>query len=395
MPEQHIILSTSRALPRDSFEMFPKGLKNTDLKYKVEFEDITAAKAAELTRKNPEILVAAPSIPIELIKPFRMNGAKPPENGSVAWGVKAVGAHTSPYTGRGVTMAILDTGIDRTHEAFKEIPSGQLIEQDFTGDGNGDTDEHGTHCAGTVFGRTTDGMRIGVAPGIEHVLIGKVLGQLGGDSKMLADAINWAIGHGANIISMSLGIDFPGYVRSLIRGGREPEHASSIALEGYRKNIMLFERLTALIRAQSQGGFIQPVIIVAAAGNESQRPGFEIAVSPPAVSDGIISVGALGKNHDHYYVADFSNTGPVLSGPGVDIQSARVGGGLMPMNGTSMATPHVAGVAALWAERLISRSQFNLNQFTANLTAYCSADQLGNERPIDFGAGMVQAPQDQ
>jgi subtilisin family serine protease len=393
MPE-HIILSLSRAHSRDTLEMFPKGLKNTELKYKLEFENITSIKAAELTKNNPEILVAAPSIPIELIKPFKAGEGRPLANGSIAWGVKAVGAHTSPYTGRGVTMAILDTGIDRNHEAFAGMPAPQLIERDFTSEGNGDADGHGTHVAGTVFGRETNGKRIGVAPGVEHVLIGKVLGQTGGNSKMVADAITWAIGSGANIISMSLGIDFPGYVRSLIDRGRAPEHASSIALEGYRKNITLFEKLIALIRAQAQGGYIQPVIIVAAAGNESQRPSFEIAVSPPAVSDGIISVGALGKNHDHYYVADFSNTGPVVSGPGVDIQSAQVGGGLTPLDGTSMAAPHVAGVAALWAERLMRRGQFNMNQFAANITAYCSDDMLQNEKPIDFGAGMVQAPQE-
>ena len=74
------------------------------------------------------------------------------------------------------------------------------------------------------------------------------------------------------------------------------------------------------------------------------NPNFEIAVSPPAVAEGIISVAALGQGPQGFTVAPFSNTGAMLSGPGVDIISAKPGGGLKSMSGTSMATPHVAGV---------------------------------------------------
>ena len=80
------------------------------------------------------------------------------------------------------------------------------------------------------------------------------------------------------------------------RRGFPPELATSRALEGYRRNVLLFERLAA--RSRALGGFGKPTIIVAAAGNESRtdvNPDFKIAVSPPAVSDGIISVAALGR----------------------------------------------------------------------------------------------------
>jgi subtilisin family serine protease len=141
----------------------------------------------------------------------------------------------------------------------------------------------------------------------------------------------------------------------------------------------------------------QPTLLVAAAGNESRRDqsaDFEIAVSPPAVSEGIISVAALGRAAGGLVVAPFSNTGARISGPGVDIVSARPGGGLVSMNGTSMATPHVAGVAALWAQRLESEGSFSLKRWTDRLlgSAVTHGLQAGFD-PSDVGNGLVQAPQ--
>ena len=125
----------------------------------------------------------------------------------------AVKADVSPFDGSDVVVAILDTGIAKNHPAFAGVT---IIEEDFTGEGNGDTHGHGTHCAGTVFGRDVDGTRIGVAPGVKKALIGKVLGDEGGGSDAIVRAINWALEEGANVISMSLGIDFPGFVDALV-----------------------------------------------------------------------------------------------------------------------------------------------------------------------------------
>src|SRR5262249_15571769 len=155
-----------------------------------------------------------------------------------------------------------------------------------------DTDGHGTHCAGTIFGRTTDGCRIGVAPGIRKALIGKVIGAGGSSTDAIFKAILWAYQSGAQVISMSLGMDFPRYQEKLSVIFRQ-RLATSMALAGYGANIRLFDRLSQVTSART--GFIQGAIVVAAAGNESQRdlnPQYRITVAPPAAADLFLSVAA-------------------------------------------------------------------------------------------------------
>jgi subtilisin family serine protease len=169
-----------------------------------------------------------------------------------------------------------------------------------------------------------------------------------------------------------------------------------MALEGYRANILLFERLGSLVQARAS--FTGPCLLVAAAGNESRRdedPDFVIAVSPPAAAGGMVSVAAVGPDPDGFTIASFSNYGARLSGPGVDILSARAGGGLTTMSGTSMATPHVAGVAALWAEKLMKAGHFSQQRFTDLLVGSAiTASLKPGFSPADVGNGIVQAPQD-
>jgi subtilisin family serine protease len=132
-----------------------------------------------------DVSAIAPVIPCSLIAP--QVGASQQE----AWGVKAVKADASSYTGADTVIAILDTGIARDHPSFQGIT---ITEEDFTGSGNGDRQGHGTHCAGTIFGRDVNGTRIGVARGVTRALVGKVLRDDGrGNSDMVFSALLWAL----------------------------------------------------------------------------------------------------------------------------------------------------------------------------------------------------------
>lgn len=357
----------------------------------VEVENLSASRAAEVAgTKGVECV--APVVPLKLIAPVAINAPIDAKVAGTTWGIKAVGADTSKFTGDGAVVAVLDTGIDPNHASFKGI---ELVRRNFTTEADDDLHGHGTHCAGTIAGRKVDGFRIGVAQGVKKLVIGKVLGEGGGGSDSLLAAIQWSLENGANVISMSLGIDFPGLVAELVGKGFPPALATTIALEGYRANVMLFERLASLVRVQ--GSFGQTCVIVAAAGNESQRdvnPDFVIAVSPPAVAEGIISVAAVARGPKGFVVAPFSNAGARISGPGEGVLSAKPGGGMQPMSGTSMATPHVAGVAALWVEQLGKAGQLTGQLLTDRLAGSGTTTGLApNFVPADVGAGMVRAPQ--
>lgn len=355
----------------------------------VDIDELSPKKAEHLLRER-RIKAVAPVMPMKLIKPLQKGGTELYERGAT-WGVESVAAGTSPYTGKGVTVAVLDTGIDLTHPAFVGV---NIVSENFTTDSDLDEDGHGTHCAGTIFGKDVDGLRIGIAREISKALIGKVLGKDGGSSDQIIQAIQWAVNEGADVISMSIGIDFPGYVKELEETGYPTELATSIALEGYRKNIQLFEGMATLVNAQNT--FLRSILLIAAAGNESRRdddPDFVIATSPPAVAERFISVAGVAKTEKGFIVASFSNTGARISAPGVNIVSAKAGGGLTPLSGTSMATPHVAGVAALWAQKLLEIGQGRFLEERLVSSAITKGMKPGFDS-LDVGAGIVQAPQE-
>ncbi|MFI4855060.1 MAG: S8 family serine peptidase [Phycisphaerales bacterium JB065] len=372
------------------------GDSQTPSSAKVTISEVDSEDLPEVRRERGVIGIV-PSIPVSLVEPIRV-ATSPGE----AWGLDAIGARTTQLTGRGASVAVLDTGIDRDHEAFNQLRA-SLVERDFTGEGDGDRHGHGTHVAGTIFGNTVDGRRIGVAPGVDRCLVGKILDHTGrGSTGGVLKGMQWACESGADIISMSIGLDFVAYMRTkedqLRRDlkGAPPEAvrsiATSVVLQAYRGTLRVFDTLAASIRARAI--FDQRAcLIIAAAGNESRRdllPEWEVTASPPAAADGVVAVGAIDRAG---HVAPFSNSGPAVVAPGVDVLSARAGGGLAVMSGTSMAAPHVAGVAALWVEKLQGKGSQADHEILAAKVRMTARVPNGSD-PNDVGGGTVYAPQE-
>lgn len=303
---------------------------------------------------------------VELVRPefYLFDLQSFTDTAQATWGLQATGAVTSRYDGSGIRVAVLDTGLDMQHPDWlgRSVKHQSFIPEETVDDGNG----HGTHCAGTACGGPPiepGVMRYGVAPRAE-VLIGKVLSNGGsGAERQVQRGILWAINSGAQIISMSLG--------STVRPGEQPTPE--------------YERLGRL--ALGQGA-----LIIAAAGNESQRRfGFIAPVGSPANSPSVMAVAAVDEN---LAVADFScggingNGGAVdIAGPGVGVLSSYPRPRLYrTLSGTSMACPHVAGCAALWAQSNSAlRGQALWNALISNASPLA-------ESARDVGAGLVQAP---
>ncbi|WP_249400045.1 S8 family peptidase [Streptomyces argyrophylli] len=236
--------------------------------------------------------------------------------------------------GQGVKVAVLDTGADASHPDL----AGRIAEaEDFSGSAN--TDDHfghGTHVASIVggSGAASGGTRRGVAPRAD-LLIGKVLGDDGyGSESAVIDGMQWAAREHAKVVNMSLGSGSP-------TDGTDPLSQA-------------VDSLTA-----SSG-----TLFVVAAGNEGETG--PSSVSSPGAADAALTVGAVDRDDS---LAPFSSRGPRLgdgavkpdvTAPGVGIVAARASGTTLgdpvdphyvALSGTSMATPHVAGAAALLAQR--------------------------------------------
>lgn len=347
------------------------------LSVRVETQDLSDGERGEIATEKNAVSVGI-AMPFSLIEPMASGDA---HDGGDAWGIADIGADTLNETaGQGIKVAVLDTGIVADHPAFDGLDP---VTENFTDEEPQDINGHGTHCAGTIFGQDMDSRRIGIARGVRNPLIGKVLGAGGGDSQSIFDGIIWAQQAGAHVISMSLGIDFPGFQKRLVNHhGLDPEPATSIALQAYRDNVRLFDRISALF---SNDAIINTPLIIAAAGNESQRDDFTINTAPPAVADDILSVAALDRNQN---VARFSNTNPDCSAPGVDVLSADFQGGLKSLSGTSMAAPHVAGVAILGAEKLAAKGRFTARDLRDEVLSRAKHLPL---QLSDVGRGKIMA----
>jgi len=270
----------------------------------------------------------------------------------VTWGLSACKVPPSSFSGNGIKVAVLDTGFDLGHPEFA---GRAFVTQSFVGQPVQDLHGHGTHTAGTACGPQAPA---GAVPryGIGYrtqIFIGKVLTNSGsGTQAGVLAGMNWAIANRCAVISMSLGAQIP----------VQPAY-------------------TAAGAAALNAG----CLIIAAAGNASNRPGTINPAGAPANSPTVMSVAALDIT---LRPAVFSNGGKIdIAGPGVNTYSSWPRPGLHnTISGTSMATPHVSGCASLWA-------QTSANLRGAALRAKLMATAKHLPFPAsDVGAGLVQAP---
>jgi len=283
------------------------------------------------------------------------------DNRTLTWGLQAVGADRTAFTGKGVRVAVLDTGMDLKHPDFKgrSIRRASFINGESVQDKHG----HGTHCIGTACGSAkVRGRRYGVAPEAK-IFAGKVLSNKGsGPDQSILNGINWAVRNNCQVISMSLG--------SRVQQGQ----AHSPIYELIAK------------RALARGS-----LIIAAAGNDSRRAFFVAPVSRPANCPSILAVGALDARMG---IGRFSNAGlnanggqVDIAGPGVRVFSSwPMSDRYRFLNGTSMATPHAAGIAALLAEANPSARGSDLSRLLVQGASRLSLPSR------DVGAGLVEAP---
>jgi subtilisin family serine protease len=267
--------------------------------------------------------------------------------------------------GDGVRVAVLDTGYDQNHPdlSSRVSLSASFVPGETVQDGNG----HGTHTASTVggSGAASDGLEKGVAPASD-LIIGKVLSDAGsGEDSWVIAGMEWAAAQGARVISMSLSGDVPS-------DGTEPM-------------CQAIDTISASSKA----------LFVVAAGNN----GNEGTMSCPSAADSALTVAAVDGDD---LLAAFSSMGPRardyalkpdIAAPGVDVLAAKAGGNAdsgwyIAESGTSMATPHVAGAAALviqqhsdWTGAQVKDALMSTSRSLSGLTAY----QVGAGR-VDLDA---------
>lgn len=281
------------------------------------------------------------------------------------WGLQATRVSTSQRNGQGIKVAVLDTGMDFQHPDFR---GRAIVSKTFSGFPVQDIHGHGTHCVGTACGpqRPASGVRRYGVAFASQIFVGKVFNHAqprpqAPTGNVLA-GIEWAIENRCQVVSLSI---------ELLLNQPVAQYEGAVR------------------RALNAG-----TLVVAAAGNNAHRPSNFGFVTPPANAEAAMAVAALDNQ---LQIARFSARSSQLTGvggsvniagPGVAVfSSVPVAQGLHALfDGTSMATPHVAGIAALWA-------QVTGESGVALWSRLVQSARPLNLPSVDVGSGLVQAPQ--
>jgi len=278
-----------------------------------------------------------------------------------SWGASRVGAvllHSQGIVGQGVSIAVLDTGIDASHPELATCYRGgvNLVNPEIPAPVDDSWNGHGTHVAGILAAADDGSGVVGIAPAADIYAVKVVSGSGFGDVSDLIAGLEWAIANQIDIVNISLGTKAP-----------------SLALE-----------------QACQAAYEAGLLLVAAAGNTKNEEG---AVLYPAALEQVIAVAATARDDSAVWI---SAVGPQveLAAPGGEILSTVPGGGYAVLTGTSQAAPHVAGVAALLMAAGLQDLDGNgtTDSQDLRLRLQQTAQDLGDPGVDDtFGHGLVQA----
>ena len=331
-----------------------------------------SSAAADALARNPNVVSVTPDHELSAIAskkceknpgaPGCGGGDPPAESEVLPTGVnridadKTVTATSNPAT---VAVAVLDSGIDTEHADLNVVGGANFV----GGTSYDDDFGHGTHVAGTIGAIDNELDVIGVAPGTPLYAV-KVLDNRGGGSDAtIIGGINWVLLHNSDPLQTQI------RVINLSLGG-----------PGLDIDSPLRQAIDAVVASG--------VVVVVAAGNSATDAAFFL----PAAYDSVITVSAINDGSDSF--ASFSNWGADvdLAAPGVDINSTTMGGGTSgnTWDGTSMASPHVAGAAALYLANNSAASPAQVKEYLI-LTGEPAPDGGWPGDPDDYAERLVDA----
>jgi len=308
----------------------------------------------EKLKKDPDVAYVEPDVVVGVIEPVLISPTLTQEY-TDSWGVTRIGGNAAVaagITGAGIKVAVLDSGIDYSHPDLIDNYKGGY---NFVYDNDDPYDDgyisHGTHIAGIIGARNNGTGVVGVAPEVSLYAVKVLGGMVMGDLSDILAGIEWSISNNMNIINLSIG---------------SPQDSTAFK--------------EACDRARQAG-----IIVVAASGNANSS-----VVDFPAAYESVIAVSATNIDDTR---ATFSNYGTKveLAAPGVDIKSTLRGGGYGIMRGTSQATAHVSGAAAILLAKAIADGNTGINASEGVRTRLAAtAEDLGDPgRDPYFGFGIV------